>query len=304
MHIKNKKLFSTLGLFLTAFIWGCAFVAQSVGADNVGPFTFLALRNWIACIALIPVIAYRNKTGATFKTEDQKKDKKMLLIGGILCGIFLCSASATQQAGIATTTTAKAGFLTALYVILVPILSIFFGRKIGLRLLGCIIIAVTGLYLLCINGPLTISSGDTLELICALLFACQIITIDKFAPYTDGVKLSWMQFFVTAIVSTVSMFLFEDVSWITIKNAGAAILYAGFLSSTVGYTLQIVCQKDINPSVASMIMSLESVFGAISGWILLGQSLSFKECIGCILMFVAIIIAQLPSKEDKLKQGQ
>lgn len=299
---RSKEIVSTLLLLLTAMIWGSAFVAQSVGADSVGAFTFLASRSWLAGVALLPLILFfqARKKPAEKKEETSSKD---LVAGGIACGFFLFIASAAQQLGIASTTTAKAGFLTALYVIIVPILSVFFRKKVRKIVWISALIAVLGLYLLCMKGSFTLQGGDLLELLCAFLFACHIMTVDHFSPKVDGVTMSCIQFFACAVFSTVAALLFEHPAWSQIHEALIPILYAGIMSSGVGYTLQIVTQKNLNPTLASIIMSLESVFSAVSGWIILGQALNAREIFGCLLMFAAIILAQLPSRETSSPAG-
>lgn len=298
--MKNKKILNTFLLILTAFIWGSAFVAQSVGAEYVGAFTFLASRSWLAGIALLPVIFFLQRSQRAGAGAPQAAAapgaRRTLLLGGIACGAFLFMASAAQQIGIAQTTTAKAGFITAMYVLIVPVLTLFMGRKVGKRIWLCVAMGVVGLYLLCMVGSLSLSRGDTMVLLCALLFSGHILIIDHFSPRTDGVKLSCIQFFVCAILSTVFMFLFEQPTWETIRAAAMPILYAGILSSGVGYTLQIVAQKEVNPTVASLSLSLESVFSALAGWAILGQALSLRELSGCALMFAAIVLAQLPDQ--------
>ena len=214
-------------------------------------------------------------------------------MGGAACGFFLCAASAFQQVGIRYTTTAKAGFITALYVVIVPILSVFFGKSVKSRIWMCVALAVLGLYLLCMRGELSLSFGDGVVLVCAFLFACQIMTVDYFAPQVDTVRLSQTQFLVTALLSTVCMLLFEDLSTDSLIRALPSIAYAGVMSSGVAYTLQIIGQQNLNPAIASITMSLESVFAALAGWIVLGQSMTVRELAGCVLMFAAIILAQL-----------
>ena len=293
-NIRSKEIVSTLLLLLTAMIWGVAFVAQSVGADNVGAFTFLASRSWLAGIALLPLIAVMKRK--TVSSEAGPGDRRILITGGLLCGFFLFIASAAQQIGIATTTTAKAGFLTALYVIIVPILSIVIRKRVPARVWISAIIAVAGLYLLCMKGRFSLEAGDAMELLCAFLFACHIMTIDHFSPRVDGITMSCIQFFACAVFSTVFALLIERPHWAQIRSALLPILYAGIFSSGVGYTLQILSQKNLHPTVASITMSLESVFSAVFGWILLHQALKGREILGCLLMFSAIILAQLPSK--------
>ena len=294
---KRGELLHTLALLVCAAIWGSAFVAQSVGAEYVGAFTFLAVRNWIAVVFLIPVIFVRDtilkKRGRPSVRPANRTQRRFLLMGGAACGFFLCAASAFQQVGIRYTTTAKAGFITALYVVIVPILSVFFGKSVKSRIWMCVALAVLGLYLLCMRGELSLSFGDGVVLVCAFLFACQIMTVDYFAPQVDTVRLSQTQFLVTALLSTVCMFFFEDLSTDSLIKALPSIAYAGVMSSGVAYTLQIIGQQNLNPAIASITMSLESVFAALAGWIVLGQSMTVRELAGCVLMFAAIILAQL-----------
>ena len=294
---KRGELLHTLALLVCAAIWGSAFVAQSVGAEYVGAFTFLAVRNWIAVVFLIPVIFVRDtilkKRGRPSVRPANRTQRRFLLMGGAACGFFLCAASAFQQVGILYTTTAKAGFITALYVVIVPILSVFFGKSVKSRIWMCVALAVLGLYLLCMRGELSLSFGDGVVLVCAFLFACQIMTVDYFAPQVDTVRLSQTQFLVTALLSTVCMFFFEDLSTDSLIKALPSIAYAGVMSSGVAYTLQIIGQQNLNPAIASITMSLESVFAALAGWIVLGQSMTVRELAGCVLMFAAIILAQL-----------
>ena len=294
---KRGELLHTLTLLVCAAIWGSAFVAQSVGAEYVGAFTFLAVRNWIAVVFLIPVIFVRDtilkKRGRPSVRPANRTQRRCLLTGGAACGFFLCAASAFQQVGIRYTTTAKAGFITALYVVIVPILSVFFGKSVKSRIWMCVALAVLGLYLLCMRGELSLSFGDGVVLVCAFLFACQIMTVDYFAPQVDTVRLSQTQFLVTALLSTVCMLLFEDLSTDSLIRALPSIAYAGVMSSGVAYTLQIIGQQNLNPAIASITMSLESVFAALAGWIVLGQSMTVRELAGCVLMFAAIILAQL-----------
>lgn len=222
----------------------------------------------------------------------------MLLRGGAFCGIALFAASAAQQIGIGTTSTAKAGFLTALYVVLVPLLGVFFGRRPGVKLGICACISLAGLYLLCLAGhdTLTLTGGEWMLLLCSLLFAFQIMLVDHYSPRLDGVQLSFAEFFATAVLSTIFMFVFETPTFAQIQGAAVSIAYCGILSSGVAYTLQIVGQKELDPTIASMAMCMESVFSALADWLILGQTLSGVELAGCALMFAAIIGAQIPEK--------
>ena len=295
---------NTLMLFLTAFIWGSAFVAQSVGMDYVGPFTFSCVRSFIGGILLIPCIwfldQWRAKNAGTEggKKAVSKEEKKMELLGGICCGLALCVATNLQQIGMQYTTVGKAGFITALYIVLVPIFGIFLKKKVEARIWVSVMISVVGLYLLCITDKLVLGKGDTLVLLCAVVFTIHILVIDYFSPKADGVRIACIQFFITGILSAIPMFLFETPRLSDIFAAAVPVLYAGVLSSGVAYTLQIVAQKDADPTVASLILSLESVFSVLGGWMILGQKLSIREIAGCILMFSAIILAQLPGKPE------
>lgn len=298
--MKKEQMRNSLILLLTATIWGVAFVAQSVGMDYVGPFTFNCVRNIIGGTVLIPCIFLIGKINGQSKVTllpDNKEERKMLIIGGVLCGIFLCAASNMQQLGIMYTTVGKAGFITACYIVIVPIMGMLLGKKTGLGIWVSVVLAVMGLYLLCMTDSLTFNKGDIYVMICAVLFSGHIMVIDYFAPKVDGVKMSCIQFFVCGILSGVLMFLFEEPSLGALFEAKIPILYAGVLSCGVAYTLQIVGQKNMNPTIASLILSLESCISVLAGWIILQQSLSARELIGCIVMFAAIIIAQLPSKK-------
>ena len=272
-------------LFITAVIWGMAFVAQSVAMDNIGPWTFTCLRSYIAGITLTILMPF-------FHAE--KKKDSYLWKGGLACGICLCISSILQQFGVKFTTVGKAGFITALYVVIVPILSMFFGKKISKKMVCCVALSVMGLYFLCMKETLTITKGDMFVLFCALGFAVHILVVDYFSKKTDGVSMSCIQFYVVGILCTIPMLVIEKPSLDSIALALVPILYAGVLSSGAGYTLQIVGQKDTDPTVASLLMSLESVFAAIGGFLLLHQTMTTKEVIGCMLTFMAIILSQIP----------
>lgn len=282
-------------LVLTALIWGCAFVAQSVGMDYVGPFTFNMARFLIGAIVLLPVIWFmdcQRKTGA-----EKGAGQKTLIIGGICCGIALAVASTLQQWGILFTTVGKAGFITAMYIVIVPLLGIFIGKKVRPLIIGCVAIAVVGFYFLCMTESLRLGLGDFLVLLCAIAFSIHILVIDHFSPKVDGVKMSAIQFLTAAIISAVPTLLWEQPVFTEILQAWQPVLYAGVMSCGVAYTLQIIAQKNADPTVASLLLSLESVFSVLAGWVLLGQGLSLKELFGCVLIFCAIILAQLPEKK-------
>ena len=284
-------------LFLTAFIWGTAFVAQSVGMDHIGPFTFNSARSFVGGIALIPVVLVFNRFKTPERRQEERANRKTLLIGGVCCGAALGVASTLQQVGIQYTTVGKAGFITALYIVIVPILGLFFRKKVSPKLWVSVVIAIVGLYLLCMTESFSLSKGDAYVLLCALVFSFHILTIDHFSPLVDGVKMSCIQFLVSGVLSGIMMFLFEKPQIGGILAAWLPILYAGVMSCGVAYTLQIVGQKDMNPTVASLILSLESVVSVLAGWLILGQKLSMKELLGCVIMFGAIILAQLPERK-------
>lgn len=304
----NKKLKGNLMLLLTALIWGSAFVAQRAGMDYIEPFTFNGIRSLIGGIVLIPVIFLLSRTGLgdggspeeqEASPEEKRVRRKTLLTGGVCCGIVLFLASSLQQIGVAYTTAGKAGFITALYVVMVPILGLFIGKKINPIVWLCVVLSVIGLYLLCMTDGFSLSKGDLLVLLCAVAFALHILVIDHFSPKTDGVKLSCIQFLVCGIVSIVPMFAVETPMLSRILDCAVPILYAGVLSCGVAYTLQIVAQKDTNPTIAAMLLSLESVFAVITGAIILHEHISVRELSGCAIMFAAIIIAQLAPSGDK-----
>ncbi len=296
----KQQIKSSLILLLTATIWGVAFVAQSVGMEYIGPFTFNAIRCVLGGLVLIPVILVLKKKKETGAENQEKEDKKTLWAGGIACGVILCIASNLQQFGIMEASVGKSGFFTALYIVMIPVIGIFIGKRPGIKLWFCVALAVVGMYLLCMkDGSFTIERADIMLLLCALAFSVHILVVDYFSPKVDGVKMSCIQFFVCGVLSAVGMLFTETPDISNIQAAWLPLLYAGLLSCGVGYTLQIVGQKGINPVIASLIMSLESVISALAGWVILGQVLSPKEILGCVLMFVAIIITQIPIGNKK-----
>ena len=286
-------------LLLTSLIWGTAFVAQSVGMDFLGPFTFNGVRSLIGGIALLPCIWLLEKINGKPEVSGTKKD---LIQGGIACGLLLFAASSLQQVGIQYTTAGKAGFITAFYIVFVPVLGIFLKKTAGWKVWVSVLLALVGLYFLCIKEGFSIGKGDILIFLCALLFAVHILVIDYYSPKVDGVKLSCIQFFVCGIASLPFMFLTETPQIGNILNAWMPILYAGVMSCGVAYTLQILGQKNANPAIASLLLSMESCFSVLAGWLILGETLSAREGIGCILMFAAIILAQLPDKSKNIKR--
>lgn len=295
----NTQTRNSLLLLLCSFIWGTAFVAQSAGA-GMGAYSFLAGRSWLAVVVLLPTVsafdAIHRKQGAAYgwpKGEQGKTLRKASLI----CGTLLFAASAAQQIGITLNpnSTAKSAFLTAMYVVLVPVFGLALGRKNSPQLWVSMVISVAGLYLLCMkNGFGGIEASDLVLLLCAVLFSFQILSIDHFAPQVDGVRLSLLQFFVVAVESSIAALLLETPSIAQFGENLLPIAYCGIFSSGVAYTLQIIGQKDLHPAIASLIMCMESVFSALGGWLILHQSLSARESVGCALIFVAVVLAQLP----------
>lgn len=301
--MQKTQLRNSLLLLLTATIWGVAFVAQSVGMDHVGPFTFNMVRSLIGGIFLIPCILLLDKINPAEKKElspaERSRSGKTLLLGGICCGTFLALASNFQQMGIMYTTVGRAGFVTACYIVIVPILSLLlFKKKCRSTIWVAVVLALAGLYLLCITDGFSIGKGDILVMICAVLFSFHILVIDHFSPLTDGVRMSCIQFFVCGLLSAIPAFLVESPNMTDILQAWGPILYAGVLSCGVAYTLQIVGQKNMNPTVASLILSMESCISVLAGWAILGQKLTLRELSGCVLMFAAIVLAQLPGKSQ------
>lgn len=298
--MKRTELKGNLILLLTALIWGCAFVAQSVGMDYVGPFTFQCSRSLIGCAVLVPVFLLldRSKIKAGTYTPPSKQQKKTQLLAGIICGVIMTVAANLQQIGIQYTTAGKAGFITATYILIVPILGLFMKKKASPKLWGCVGLALIGLYLLSVTeGFSNINRGDVYVLFCAVAFAFHILAVDYFADKVDGVRLSCTQFLVCGILSGIAMLIWEQPSLDSMFAAAMPIMYAGVLSCGVAYTLQIVGQKYTNPTMASLIMSLESVFAVLGGLLLLNEALTGREALGCALMFIAIILPQLLEKK-------
>ena len=298
MKKQQIPLKNSLLLLLTATIWGVAFVAQSVGMDYVGGFTFNMARSLIGSAVLLPVIWFMGRNSSKKAEEAQgSSSRKDLLWGGLACGILMCLASNFQQFGIKYTTVGKAGFITACYIVLVPILGLFLKKKCSPFIWLAVAMSAAGLYLLCITDGFSIGKGDILVLICAVLFSFHILVIDYYSPKVDGVKLSCIQFLVCGILSGIPALIFEKPEMSAVLTAWQPILYAGVMSCGVAYTLQIIGQKNMNPTVASLILSLESCISVLAGWVILGQQLSAREITGCVIMFAAIILAQLPQKE-------
>lgn len=305
----KKQLKGNLLLLTTATIWGAAFVAQRVGMDYVGPLTFSWARFVLAVLVLIPVVrimdrsskkkALENGSEKRELTPEEKKQKKReLMKASIACGCVLFTANILQQIGLVSTSAGKAGFITALYIVLVPLFSVVLKHRPGLKCWIGVVLGTVGLYFLCITSSFTIALGDLVVLIGAGFWATHILVIDHFLPkVSDPVKMSMYQFVVVAVLSLIGSLIFEDISIKAIIECAIPIAYAGALSGGVGFTLQILGQRHTNPTVASLILSLESVFAAIFGFLLLREIMSLRETAGCILMFIAIIISQLPDKK-------
>ncbi len=301
--MNKQKLKGNLLLLLTSVIWGISFIAQSKGVELISPVTFNGVRSMLGGFVLLPVI-FCIDWGKKKRGEPIGKIDKQLLLAGFICGTFLCTATTLQTIGMVYTSPGKSGFITALYMVLVPIISLFFGKKTRPITWLCVAIALGGLYLMCMDASLSINIGDVLTLGCALVFAGHIMVIDHFAPKVDGVKLACLQFFVCGIWNLIYMFLFESPEIAPILDCWMATGYSGIFSCGVAYTLQIVGQRYTDPTSASILMSLESVFAALStsllvalGWNLTGGALSFREICGCALMFVAIMLVQLPERK-------
>ena len=297
---KRNNLTGSLILTLCAIIWGSSFVAQSTGAQYIGPFTFMALRSLLGSLFLLPVILVMDtakKKKGVYVPMNQAQ-KRYFVKSGLLCGVVLCVASLLQQFGIDHgTSSGKAGFITALYILLVPIFSVVLHQKIRPIIWPCAVTALVGLYLLCVKDGFQVQPSDFYVLGCAAMYAVHILVIDRVSPHVDGVKLSCMQFFVTGVLCSIGMFAFEEVTPELLRGAALSIAYSGIMSSGVAYTLQILGQQRTEPTLASMLMSLESVFAMLTGIVVLHEMPTLREGIGCLLMFAAIIAAQLPARK-------
>lgn len=295
--MKKGSLFGSLMLILTSAIWGTAFVAQRVGMDHVGPFTFMATRYLLAAISL-GIVSFAVFHARGRNRFSRKYDMKTTLMSGLATGTILFTASSLQQIGLIYSTAGKAAFITTLYIVIVPFFGIFLGKKIGTLIWLGVLLAMGGLYLLTVKQGLNMEYGDLIVLIGSFLWAGHILVIDHYSNRVEAVYMSFLQFVAAFVLSGIAMFLFETPTWSGIMEAKISIFYAGVFSAGVGYTLQMIAQKNTDPTIASLIMSLEAVFGALAGYFLLNEVLSAKELSGCVLLFIAIIIAQLPSKSN------
>ena len=288
----GKELKASIMLFITSIIWGLAFVAQAQGMENIGPFTFTASRSLVAIIFLYLTYIFFNKTSKSYR--EQKFDMKRTIRGGVLCGLVFTFGINFQQIGLVYTTAGKASFLTALYIVFIPIIGLFYGKKINKKLQLCIVLAMIGTYLMSVKGSLSMNIGDLITIFGSIVFAIHILMLSEFSKDTNAVLVSLIQFAVCGFFSLIAALIFEGIEIDAILKSYLAILYVGILSSGVGFTIQLMALKELDPVVASMISSLESVFGAVFGWLILSQSMSEREIIGGIIIFVATLIAQLP----------
>ncbi len=293
--MSNKSLRGSLLLLLGSMIWGAAFVAQRVGMDHVGPFTFNGIRMLLAWLVMIPVTAlmeHKNKNTPGYTAPDPKDQR----LSGVICGALLFIATSLQQMGLVSTTAGKAGFITALYVVLVPVAAWFLFRKNPGKVIWLgVLIAVGALWLLCMpaDGGFVLQSGDLLVLGCAVCFTFQILCVDHYAARVSGVKLARDEFLVTGGLSMLIAVATEPISWEGVREALIPILYAGIMSGAVGYTLQVLGQRDTDPTVASLLMCMEAVFAVLTGVLLIGEKMTVRETVGCVLMFCAVILALL-----------
>lgn len=289
----KKQLSGVIALLGATVIWGSAFIAQSVGMDKIGPFTFQAVRCFLAVVFLFPASALFSKGKPFWKSWADPA----LWRSGVICGLALFAASSLQQIGLVYTDAGKAGFLTAMYIVFVPFLGLFLGQKPGRNALLSLIPAIVGLYLLSCTSVSGINKGDVLLLLCAVAFSVQILLIDRHCAGLDGLKLNCIQALVAAVLSVPWALLTETVDASRIASCWLPLGYAGVLSMGVAYTLQIVGQKRVAPSAAALLMSLESVFAALFGWLLLHETMTGAEELGCLLVFAAVVISQLPEKK-------
>lgn len=304
----KRELKASIMLFATAIIWGLAFVAQAAGMEHLGPLSFTASRCFVAVVFLYLTYKFFMMKSASYREE--KFDMKRTLVGGSICGLVFTIAINLQQVSLIYTTAAKASFLTALYIVFIPVIGLFFGRRPSVKIMLCIFLAMVGTYLLSIKGGLKINRGDLIVILSALVFAIHILLLTKYSTNTNAVLVSLVQFAVCGVISLVGALVLEDISMEAILKSQATILYVGILSSGVGFTIQLMALKDLEPVVASMICSLESVFGALFGWLILSQEMTEREIFGAIVIFLATIFAQVPIEtylekrlERKLNRG-
>ncbi len=292
--MRQRQLLGSLILLIVAVIWGTAFAFQRMGTGVIGPMTFTASRMTLSAVA-VALVSFLIKDPAMADAAETSARRRDTLTGGIFCGLFLVSATLFQQIGIAYTTAGKAGFITALYILLVPIISTVFLRKPSSWIVWiAVLLGLAGMYLLCITEGFSLARGDALVCVCALLFTGHILCCDRFAERGNPVRISAIQFVTASVVSWTLAFIFETPSVEAIRSALVPILYCGLASGGIGYTLQIVAQRFTNPTVASLLMSFESVFAVLGGAVLLHERMSTRELLGCMVMFIAIIVVQVP----------
>ena len=299
--MKNKQMFGNLLLILGAFVWGMAFAFQRAGMESIEPITFTSARMALAALAAGSAALFLRKRAPETESPAQAKARRRATVsGGIVCGLFLTAASIYQQTGIVTTSAGKAGFITALYILLVPLLNlVLFKKRCGLHVWIAIAIGVAGMYLLCMKENLTLARGDIQLCICALLFSGQILACAYYSRRGDPVCIAAVQLLTVAVIAGVLAFIAEEPSWDKLRAAAVPILYCGIMSGGVGYTLQMVAQRCTDPTVASLLMSLESVFAVLGGALLLHERMSGRELLGCAIMFAAIVLVQLPAPKRK-----
>ena len=296
--LHNQSTLSVAALLGASFVWGMTFVAQSVAMETLRPYTYNGARFLLGFVVLLPIaLAWGKKDPLSITYPDEtvrQKNVRPLLLGGLLCGLCLFVASSFQQVGIQYTTAGKSGFITTLYIVLVPILGLFLKRKCSPLVIPAIFLAVAGFYLLSIREGFTINKGDAITLGCALVFSFHILIVDKYSPQTDPLQLSCAQFLIAGILSMITALLIESPTLETILLSWKPIAFAAIFSGGIGYTLQIVGQRGLHPAIAALLMSLESVFAVLSGWLILGDVLSRREIFGCVLVFAAVLLAQVP----------
>ncbi len=302
--MKNKKLIGNIMLILAALIWGVAFVSQRAGMELIEPLTFNATRLILAAVAVGAVAlisrAKNRRHPLPVSPEERRISRLHTLLGGVSCGVFLTGATTLQQMGLVYTTAGKAGFITALYMLLVPIVGfLLFKKKSSPLVWLAVLIGLGGMYLLCVNDGFSLAYGDLLVLLCAFMFCGHILCCDHFVKRGDPIGISAIQFATAALITSIIALIAETPSPEKIVSAAIPILYCGLLSGGVGYTLQIVAQKMTDPTIASLIMSLESVFAVLAGALLLHERMSVRELIGCMIMFAAIVLVQIPIPQRK-----
>ena len=302
--MKHNQVRQVVFPIITAMIWGSSFVAQSTSTEHIGAFTFNAARSFVGFLALLVVVQIfrmlRKEPEIQQTQEEKKAGRKELVLGGICCGIALALACNLQQLGmVAGASAGKTSFITTLYVVLVPICGLFLKKRVSPTVWVSVLLGVAGLYCLCIKDGFSIAPSDLLVMLCAFGYTLHILVIDYFTQKVDGVKMSCIQFLSCAVLSAILMLIFEHPTWADITPCIGSILYVGVFSSGVAYTLQILAQKDSNPTIVALLLSLESVFGAVSGAIFLHETMTGKELVGCVLMLIAVVLAQIefPSKK-------